>query len=177
MSVLPSHTGAARAGWTRGVVYIHATPKALRVHIQWALESVLGSRVSLDWRDQPAATGMMRADLSWTGAPGTGAAIASTLKGFTGVRYEITEDASAGVDGSRWSYTPSLGILHNRTSANGDIVLTEDRLREIITLAQGSAEAMTEMIEECLGADHDAELDIFRHAGEGTPVRWLHKVG
>lgn len=177
MSVLPSHPGAARAGWTRGVVYIHATPKALCAHIQWALESVLGSRVSLDWRDQPAATGMMRADLSWTGAPGTGAAIASTLKGFTGVRYEITEDASAGVDGSRWSYTPSLGILHNRTSANGDIVLTEDRLREIITLAQGSAEAMTEMIEECLGADHDEELDIFRHAGEGTPVRWLHKVG
>jgi len=177
MSVHPRHGGATRAGWTRGVVFIHATPKALCAHLQWALESVLGSRVSLEWRDQPAAAGMMRSDLSWTGAPGTGAAIATTLRGFTGVRYEITEDASAGLDGGRWSYTPSLGILHSRTSANGDIVLSEDRLREIITLAQGSAEAMAEMIEECLGSEHDAELDIFRHAGEGAPVRWLHKVG
>lgn len=177
MSVLPRQAGASRAGWTRGVVYIHATPKALCSHIQWALESVLGSRVALDWRDQPASPGMMRADLSWTGAPGTGAAMASTLKGFSGIRYEITEDPSAGVNGSRWTFTPTLGILHSRTSANGDVVLSEDRLREIITLAQGSAEAMTEMIEECLGADHDKELDIFRHAGEGAPVRWLHKVG
>ena len=177
MSVLPRQADASRAGWTRGVVFIHATPKALCAHIQWALESVLLSRVSLDWRDQPAGPGMMRADLSWTGAPGTGAAIATVLKSFSGIRYEITEDASAGVDGSRWSYTPTLGILHARTSANGDIVLSEDRLREIIALAQGSAEAMTDMIEECLGADHDAELDIFRHAGEGAPVRWLHKVG
>lgn len=177
MSVQPRHAGAPRAGWTRGVVYIHATPKALCAHIQWALESVLGSRVSLDWRDQPAGPAMMRADLSWTGAPGTGAAIASALRAFTGMRYEITEDASPGVDGARWSYTPTLGILHARTSANGDIVLNEDRLREIIALAHGSAEAMTEMIEECLGADHDEELDIFRHAGEGSPVRWLHKVG
>lgn len=177
MSVLSRQPEASRAGWTRGVVYIHATPKALCAHIQWALESVLGSRVSLDWRDQPAAPAMMRADLSWTGAPGTGAAIASGLKAFNGIRYEITEDASSGVDGARWTYTPRLGILHSRTSANGDVVLTEDRLREIISLAQGSHEAMTEMIEECLGADHDEELDIFRHAGEGSPVRWLHKVG
>ena len=176
MSVLPRPADVSRAGWTRGVVFIHATPKALCAHIQWALESVLGSRVSLDWRDQPAGPGMMRADLSWTGTPGTGAAIASALTTFSGVRYEITEDASPGVDGARWSYTPSLGILHTRTSANGDIVLSEDRLREIIGLAQGSAEAMAEMIEECLGADHDAELDIFRHAGEGHPTRWLYRV-
>jgi hypothetical protein len=177
MSVLPRQADASRATWTRGVVFIHATPKALCAHIQWALESVLLSRVSLDWRDQPASAGLMRADLSWTGAPGTGAAIASALKAFNGIRYEITEDASPGTDGARWCYTPSLGILHTRTSANGDIVLSEDRLREIISLAAGSAEAMSEMIEECLGADHDAELDIFRHAGEGAPVRWLHKVG
>jgi hypothetical protein len=177
MSVLPRQADASRATWTRGVVFIHATPKALCAHIQWALESVLLSRVSLDWCDQPASAGLMRADLSWTGAPGTGAAIASALKAFNGIRYEITEDASPGTDGARWCYTPSLGILHTRTSANGDIVLSEDRLREIISLAAGSAEAMSEMIEECLGADHDAELDIFRHAGEGAPVRWLHKVG
>ena len=33
------------------------------------------------------------------------------------------------------------------------------------------------MIGEQLGDDYDAELETFRHAGEGAPVRWLHKVG
>jgi hypothetical protein len=28
-----------------------------------------------------------------------------------------------------------------------------------------------------LGTAWDAELEPFRLAGEGTPVRWLHRVG
>ena len=39
---------------TRGVVYVHSTPKALCPHIVWAIEGVLGTRVSVDWTDQPA---------------------------------------------------------------------------------------------------------------------------
>ena len=163
--------------FTRGVIFVHSAPRALCPHIEWAAGTVLDTRVVLDWTPQAAAPGMFRAEHSWVGPVGTGARLASALRGWTHLRYEITEDASPGVDGSRWSFTPSLGILHTRTSANGDIVLSEDRLREILELAQGSAEAITDMIEECLGADHDAELDIFRHAGEGSPVRWLHKVG
>ena len=30
---------------------------------------------------------------------------------------------------------------------------------------------------ELLGDAWDAELEPFRHAGDGAPVRWLHKVG
>ena len=47
----------------------------------------------------------------------------------------------------------------------------------MLRLSQGSAEAMAEMIEELLGSDWDAELEPFRYAGDGAPVRWLHKVG
>ena len=31
-------------------------------------------------------------------------------------------------------------------------------------------------IDALLGRDWDDELEVFRHAGEGAPVRWLHKV-
>jgi hypothetical protein len=162
---------------TRGVVFIHSAPAALCPHITWALESALGSRISLDWIRQPAAPGLMRAEVSWTGAQGTGARIASAMRGFSNLRYEVTEDPSSGVDGARWSHTPSLGIHHTATSANGDAVINEERLKEVIMLAQGSPDAMTEMIEELLGTDWDNELEPFRHAGDGAPVRWLHKVG
>jgi hypothetical protein len=162
---------------TRGVVFIHSTPAALCPHITWALESLLGTRVHLDWTTQPAGANLMRTELSWAGEQGTGAKIASALRGWENLRYEVTEDPSPGADGSRWSHTPRLGIHHTWISASGDAVVNEDRLREVLILAQGSPEAVAEMLEELLGTDWDDELEPFRYAGDGAPVRWLHKVG
>ena len=162
---------------TRGVVFIHSTPKALCPHITWALESALDGRLSIDWTPQPAGASLVRAEFPWAGAQGTGAKLASTLRGWDNLRYEITEEPSAGADGSRWSHTPSLGIHHTWTSASGDAVVNEDRLREVLRLSQGSPEAAEEMFAELLGTDWDAELEPFRYAGDGAPVRWLHKVG
>ncbi|HZH22756.1 MAG TPA: DUF3145 family protein, partial [Geodermatophilus sp.] len=42
---------------TQGVVFVHACPKALCQHVEWALERVIGAPVSLSWADQPAAHG------------------------------------------------------------------------------------------------------------------------
>ncbi len=162
---------------TRGVVYVHSTPKALCPHVVWAIEGVLGAHVTVDWTPQPAAPGFVRTELSWSGESGAGARIASALRGWENLRYEVTEEPSPGTDGSRWSHTPRLGIHHTWTSASGDAVINEDRLREVIVLAQGSPEAMHEMIEELLGTEWDSELEPFRYAGDGAPVRWLHKVG
>ena len=162
---------------TRGVVYVHSTPKALCPHIVWAVEGVLGARISVDWTEQPAAPGLVRTELSWAGEAGTGARIASALRGWEHLRYEVTEEPSPGCDGSRWSHTPSLGIHHTWTSASGDAVVNEDRLREVLLLSQGSPEAMQDMLEELLGVEWDRELEPFRYAGDGAPVRWLHRVG
>ena len=162
---------------TRGVVFVHSTPAVLCPHIQWALEAALGTRVQLDWVKQPAAPGLMRMEFTWHGPAGTGARITSAFRGWENMRYEVTEDASPGNDGSRWSHTPSLGIHHAKTSVTGDVMVGEDHLREVVRLAQGSPEAFAEMVDELLGKDWDAELEPFRHAGEGAPVRWLHKVG
>ncbi|WP_399553231.1 DUF3145 family protein [uncultured Propionibacterium sp.] len=32
-------------------------------------------------------------------------------------------------------------------------------------------------IDDLLGAPWDDELEIFRHAGDDAPVRWLHRAG
>ena len=162
---------------TRGVVFVHSTPTALCPHITWALESVLGQRLNIDWTRQPAGAALVRAEFSWAGETGTGAKIASSLRGWDNLRYEVTEEPSAGSDGSRWSHTPRLGIHHTWVSASGDAVVNEDRLREVVRLAQGSPDAMADMLDELLGTEWDAELEPFRYAGDGAPVRWLHKVG
>ena len=45
----------------RGVVYVHSAPMSLCPHIGWALESVLGRRIGLDWTPQPAGPRLVRA--------------------------------------------------------------------------------------------------------------------
>ena len=54
---------------TQGVVFVHACPKALCQHVEWALERVVGAPVSLSWAEQPAAHGSYRAEVAWTGSP------------------------------------------------------------------------------------------------------------
>ncbi|MFF2267442.1 DUF3145 domain-containing protein [Cellulosimicrobium cellulans] len=161
---------------TRGVLYVHSAPRALCPHMEWAASNVLGVRVSLDWTEQPAARGLYRAEYSWQGPQGTGAKLASALRGWSHLRYEVTEEPSHGVDGGRWSHTPDLGIFYAQTDVHGNIVVPEDRIRA--ALEQVSEPwAMRDALHLALGKAWDDELEPFRYAGAGAPVRWLHRVG
>lgn len=162
--------------YTRGVLFVHSAPRALCPHIEWAAAEVLGSRVHLDWTEQPAAPGMLRAELSWVGAVGTGATLTSALRGWANLRYEVTEEAAPGSDGGRWSHTPDLGIFHAQTDVHGNVVVPEDRIRAALQHAADPARMRREL-DLALGQAWDDELEPFRFAGSGAPVRWLHRVG
>ena len=162
---------------TRGVVYVHSAPPALCPHVEWAVGGVLGVRVTLDWTPQPAAPGTVRAELSWQADAGTGARLASALRDWMHLRFEVTEEPSAGAEGERWSSTPTLGLFHATTGVHGDILVREDRLRA--ALARAGSDPATDVLAEMqalLGKSWDDELEIFRYAGDGAPVRWLHQV-
>ncbi len=157
-----------------------------------------------------AGHGAHRAELA--GPAGAGGAITSALAGWNLLRFEVTEEASAGCDAVRYSCTPSLGTFSAVISANGDVLVPEGRLRAAMTLAAasvpagfraglpaadeaspgdgirglrevhgprhpalgGSLEAELRLL---LGQPWDDELEPFRHAAAGAPVRWLHATG
>lgn len=162
--------------FTRGVIFVHSAPRALCTHIEWAAGTVLDARASLEWTAQPAAPGMFRAEYSWVGPIGTGARLASALRGWTHLRYEITEDPAPGHDGGRWSHTPELGIFHAHTDAHGNVVVPEDRIRAAMEHA-GDPSELRRRLDLALGQAWDDELEPFRYAGAGAPIRWLHRVG
>ena len=70
---------------------------------------------------------------------------------------------------------PTLGLWRGTTSANGDIVIGEDRLRAL--LAETPAAQLPARLHELLGSEWDEALEPFRWAGDGSPVTWLHQVG
>ena len=161
----------------RGVLYVHSAPAALCPHVEWAVAGVVGVPVKLDWVAQPAAPGNHRAELNWQGKPGTAGAVASALNEWQRLRFEVTEEGSPGCDGVRYSYTPSLGMFTAVTSAAGEVLVPEGRLRHAMVQAAANGTDLVAEIELLTGRSWDEELEPFRYAGDGAPVRWLHAVG
>ncbi|MCG7525720.1 DUF3145 domain-containing protein [Streptomyces sp. OfavH-34-F] len=161
---------------TRGVLYVHSAPRALCPHVEWAVAGVLGGRVQLDWIRQPAAPGTWRSEFSWKARSGTASELASALRGWDLLRFEVTAEPSPSAEGERYSSTPALGIFHAVTGMHGDILVPEDRLRAALARSAAGETDLAAEIAGLLGKPWDDELEPFRHAGEGAPVRWLHQV-
>ncbi|MFT3831883.1 MAG: DUF3145 domain-containing protein [Micropruina sp.] len=161
---------------THGVVQIHSAPSALCPHVDWAVGGALGVPVHLDWTPQPAARASYRAEYTWTAPVGTSAKLASALKGWQRLRFEITEDATAHSEAVRYSYTPALGIFHASIGLHGDIMINEGRLNAAIAADALGRRSLHDTIADLLGTAWDAELEVFRQAGDGAHVRWLHQV-
>ena len=162
--------------YTRGVLFVHSTPPALCPHVEWNVGTVLNQQVHLEWIAQPAAPGMFRTEYSWVGPVGTGAQLASALRGWEHLRYEITEEPVRGSDGARWCHTPDLGIFHAPMDVSGNMLIPEDRIRAAMESATDMA-SLQHNLDLAMGQAWDDELEVFRYAGEDTSVRWLHRVG
>lgn len=159
----------------RGVLFVHSCPPVVCPHVEWAVSRVLGVPVRFTWTAQPADPTTQRAESGWQGRPGTAGDLAAALRQWPMIRFEVTEEASPGVDGERIAYVPGRGAFRTAVSASGDIVVTEDRLRSL--LATTAPEALAYRIEELLGSAWDAELEPYRYAGDGAPVTWLTAAG
>ncbi|MFC3495089.1 DUF3145 domain-containing protein [Glycomyces rhizosphaerae] len=168
---------------TRGVIYIHSSPPAVCPHVEWAIGRVLersGSAanhgVKLGWTPQDAERGTLSAERAWSGYAGMGAEFAKALAQWPMLRFEITEDPSAGVDGERIMHVPGRGVYRAAMSAGGDIMIAEDRIRALLATTT-SAEALRNGLDQLLGLEWDRELRPFRQAAGGTEQSWLSQVG
>ncbi len=172
---VPHRTIGAAA--TRGVIFVHACTRALSPHVEWAVAQVLEREVSMTWTPQPVLPGSVRAEFSWHGESGTGARLVSSLRGFTGLRYEVTEDPSAGHEGERYSVTPGLGVFRACIGVHGDIQVSEERIRSAMHQSARKGTSLRDELDALLGTRWDQELEPFRYAGEGAAIRYLHRVG
>jgi hypothetical protein len=129
----------------------------------------------LEWAAQGADPSTLRAECEWSGKAGTAGQLATALRSWGMLRFEVTEDPARGFDGERISHVPGHGMHRTAMSANGDILISEDRIRSIMAQAR-SYETLKHGLEKLLGSAWDTELEPFRHAGDGASVSWLHQV-
>ena len=160
---------------TNGVVFVHCCPSAIVPHVEWALAGVLGHPVRLQWNAQSAAPACLRAEATWTGAVGIGAQLAASLRPWPMLVFEVTEHGTAVSDGERLAYVPGRGFHRSTVSANGDVVVGEERLRGLLSRAMTAAD-FAHGIDDILGTAWDVELEPYRLGGAGAPVTLLHRV-
>jgi hypothetical protein len=60
---------------------------------------------------------------------------------------------------------------------HGNVVVPEDRIRAALESGAGDPTVLLTELDLALGRAWDDELEPFRYAGDGAPVRWLHRVG
>jgi hypothetical protein len=141
-----------------GLVVIHSAPTALRQHIEWGLNSLLGAPQNIFWRDQPLAPGTVRTTLEFRAPLGTASKIATALKNWHYLRFEVSELGTHG--GEIFRCTPDLGIHRATVDAVGTILVSEDVIRK--ALAHFDDIEIRENLERALGREWELALEPFR---------------
>lgn len=136
----------------RGVLTIHSCPMALIRHVEWSIESLLG-RVQIDWRTQPLAAGTERTTIEWRSAKDISAELASALKSWHYLRFEISYGSQF------FRHTPDLGMHRTAIDEIGNILITENQIK--FALAK-SDDQMRESLDVALGTEWEVELERFR---------------
>ena len=151
-----------------GLVVIHSAPTALRQHIEWGLNSLLGAPQNIFWRDQPLAPGTVRTTLEFRAPVGTASKIATALKNWHYLRFEVQELGNDG--GEYFRFTPDLGIHRAVIDASGSVLITENVIRK--SLANFDDVEMRENLEVALGTKWDEALEPMR----GVDLQELAKL-
>jgi hypothetical protein len=143
----------------RGFLTIHSAPSALRHHIDWAIQSVLGNWTKLSWNSQPLLPGTFRTQLEFRGSQGVASEIASSLRSWHYLNFEVIEGTELG--GELFRFTPELGIHRAVVDPSGGILVNENQLSAILANSFDE-ESIREGIAVLMGNSWECELERFR---------------
>lgn len=159
-----------------GLILIHAVSRTLSGQVAWTIGRTLGYQTRLDWIEQPLLQNSVRSEFMWQGGPSAGAELTSALAGWSDIFFEVTQLANEFDAGSRWQYTPELGIKHRTTDAAGNILIGEDEMRCALARAGSSAFDLQSEMKNLLAEPWDLALEPLRAVGDESRVIWLHHV-
>jgi len=120
---------------------------------------VLGNWIKLSWNPQPLMPGTFRTQLEFRGAQGAAAEIASVLRSWHYLNFEVIEGSETG--GELFRFTPELGIHRAVVDQSGAVLVNENQLAALLVSAFDE-ESIREGIATIVGNSWESELDRFR---------------
>ena len=143
----------------RGFLTIYSAPSALRHHIDWAIQSVLGNWINLTWGQQSLVPGTFRTQLEFRDRAGASSEIASALASWHYLNFEVIESGEP--LGEIFRFTPELGMHRAAIDQSGATLLSENQLNQCISQAFDE-ESIRENIAKILGTPWENQLERFR---------------
>jgi hypothetical protein len=143
----------------RGFLTIHSAPSALRHHIDWAIQTVLGNWIKMSWNPQPLMPGTFRTQLEFRGSQGAAAEIASSLRTWHYLNFEVIEGSELG--GELFRFTPDLGIHRAVVDQSGAVLINENQLHKVLA-ESFDEESIRDGIAAIMGNSWELELEPFR---------------
>lgn len=156
----------------RGFLTIHSAPSALRHHIDWAIQGVLGNWIKLSWTPQPLMAGTFRTQLEFRGSQGAAAEIASILRSWHYLNFEVIEGSETG--GELFRFTPELGIHRAVVDQSGAVLVNENQLTALLA-SSFDEESIRNGVAAMVGNSWELELDRFRSV-DLQEVPHLHAI-
>jgi len=145
-----------------GALTVHSAFRAVTNHIEWAVNGVVGEPQRFRWREYEGLPGLVKATVHWDAEPGSAVRIASQLRGWTDLRFEITEDATAVHPGTITMHTPRLGLFTAEMNHAGLVAVSADRLEALLSSHADDLAGLTRAIQHALGTPWDEELEPYR---------------
>lgn len=158
MEPLPTPSNRAQV---RGFLTIHSAPSALRHHLDWAIQAEFGNWIKPSWNPQPLLPGTFRTQLEFRAPRGSAAKIASVLRSWHYLNFEVIETGDTG--GELFRCTPELGIHRAVIDQSGAVLVSENQLNSILSSAFDE-ESIREGVAEILGNAWELALEKFRGA-------------
>lgn len=142
----------------RGFLTIHSCPMALVRHVEWAIENTLGKSASnqmnpIKWRVQPLVAGTQRMQIEWRSDRDLAAELASALKSWHYLRFEITSESEL------FRFTPELGLHRANIDQLGSVLITENQVKFAMSKTD---DLMRETLNVALGTEWEVALEQFR---------------
>ena len=151
-----------------GLVLIHKAPGSLLRHIEWTISGVTQEPVSLGWIANSDNPTTFRSGCNFQGQLDSGATLASAFMNLKQITFEIIQESEEGILGSRWSFTPNLGMFRGSIDEAGNLMVSENQLRYAMELAGSNALKLQAELRKLLGQVFDDELEGYRELIGGT---------
>ena len=145
-------------------------------HIEWAINQVIGQVISFTWVNQPLNPGSKALQIEYKHHMPIAAKLATALKAWHYIRFEIREVNKNTQDATYYRATPDLGLHQAQLASNGDVVLNENQVNSILKNSL-SYEKLQANLENALGINWDLELEPYRLALAGPMLDTVSKSG
>ena len=113
----------------------------------------------MSWNPQPLMPGTFRTQLEFRGSQGAAAEIASSLRTWHYLNFEVIEGSELG--GELFRFTPDLGIHRAVVDQSGAVLINENQLHKVLA-ESFDEESIRDGIAAIMGNSWELELEPFR---------------